>query len=163
MLLAMFALGGCAPATPGAGAPSGMALTGIVNASCSRTLADGRLYTEHLHRIEEGQTIGVNLRSAEFAPILEVFGPGDAAPLARSRGSADARPSGASFRAPATGTYRFRISAVPPGGGKYRLEINPSGRIDEVYPGEDEELARPLPGCAPLIMGEGGAAPPEIS
>lgn len=48
--------------------------------------------------------------------------------------------------------YVFRVSAAPGTGGRYRLEINHADRVDQDFPGEDAELARRLPGCAPPIM-----------
>jgi hypothetical protein len=135
--------------------PNGIAFAGTVSPACSRSLEDGRLFAEHVHRLRAGQQVGVNVRSPDFAPVLEIARQGsEQRPLAMVAGAADARASGVVMRAPEEGTYVFRVStAVRRAEGRYRLEINYSDRIDRAFPGEDTELARGQPGCAPLIMG----------
>lgn len=153
LIVAGLSLGaGPASATP----PTGISFTGVIDAACSRSLQDGRLFAEHLHRLRAGQQVGVNVRSRDFAPLLEIAKRGsEDRPLAAIAGAADARVSGVMMRVPEDGAYVFRVStASPPAGGRYRLEINYADRIDQAFPGEDSELARRQPGCAPLIMSD---------
>lgn len=151
LIVAGFTLGtGPASAAP----PNGVSFTGIIDATCSRSLQDGRLYTEHLHHLRAGQQVGVNVRSRDFSPVLEIARRGsERSPLAAIRGAPDARPWGVVLRAPEDGAYIFRISTASLNAtGRYRLEINFSDRVDQIFPGEDRDLSRPRAGCAPLIM-----------
>lgn len=150
MLAGLSAATGPAAAT----SPSGFSFLGVITSECSQKLADGRLYAEHRHRLRAGHPVGVNVRSADFAPRLEIWRAGSEAPaLARVEGAADARASGIVLRPAEDGSYIFRVSsASPQGQGRYRLEVNPGDRIDRHFPGEDADLTRPYPGCAPLIM-----------
>lgn len=75
------------PPDDGSAQPNGIAFAGVVSAECSRALADGRHFAEHVVRLRAGQPVGVNVKSRAFAPVLEIFRPGsNHRPLAIAEG-----------------------------------------------------------------------------
>jgi hypothetical protein len=147
------------PPMPGRPPPlaSGIAYGGELGRACDDLRGeDGRWYNEREHPMAAGRTVGLNLSSPDFAPVLQVIdaegrvaaearaGRGEAATLAftAAGGPVDGvRPNA---------TYRLRVSTAAPGDtGQWRLELDTDGRTDVVFPGE----AAPFPvrtGCRPL-------------
>lgn len=148
-----------APPMPGRPPPlaDGLAFGGHLGQACDDRLGDdGRWFNDHEQTMSAGTRIGLNLSSADFAPVLQVID-AEGAVVATVEGGADA-PATLVFTPPGgpidnirpSLTYRLRVTTATPGEtGAWRLEVSLSGRTDVVFPGE----AAPFPvrtGCRPM-------------
>ncbi|HWQ87855.1 hypothetical protein [Brevundimonas sp.] len=148
------------PVMPGRPPPiaSGFAFGGVLGSACDdRRGDDGRWFNDHALSLGPGQSVGLNVSSREFAPLMQVID-ADGGVVAGIGAAADGEAAGFVFTAPGERSrepqpslgYRIRVTSAKPGaGGPWRVEQDFEGRIDVAYPGE----ASPFPvrtGCQPM-------------
>lgn len=147
------------PSFPGRPPPlaDGLAYGGQLGQACDDTLGgDGRWFNDHEHPMAAGGIKGLNLSSADFAPVLQVIDPeGRVVATAEAARGESATLAFTAAGGPVDGVrpnviYRLRVTTAQPGEtGQWRLEVVSGGRTDVVFPGE----AAPFPvrtGCRPL-------------
>lgn len=142
------------PILPGRPPPiaDGLAYGGRLGAACDDVRGpDGRWFNDHEQPMPGGQSFGLNLSSADFAPRLQVIDPEG---MIVGTIDASAGPDGAAlvFTPPgdARRIYRLRATSVEPGQtGARRLEVMHNGQTDRVFPGEGSTFPVRT-GCSPL-------------
>jgi hypothetical protein len=147
------------PPMPGRPPPlaDGLAFGGHLGQACDDVLGDdGRWFNDHEQTMSAGMRIGLNLSSADFAPVLQVID-AEGEVVATVEGGADA-PAALVFTPPGgpinnirpSLAYRLRVTTATPGEtGAWRLEVSYSGRTDVVFPGEAAPFAVRT-GCRPM-------------
>lgn len=136
------------PVLPGRPPPlaPGLAHLGWLGQGCRDVRGeDGRWRWETTVSLAPGQTLGLNVSSPDFDPVLEVLDAGGAV-IERVRGAAgDAGGGALRFTAPGAPSreflppveFRLRVTTTAPDVvGRWRLEVMTDGRTDAVFPGE---------------------------